>query len=192
MRAFHPDTYFRSDTKGRPTVASAHTLTPGRHGPEQCHNAPGSSAEEAACSCGLTRDDRLGQAYNEEAFHYFLTIERKRSKRSGLPFLVLLVDLKKEGGASGRIDNPVARTLFSGLRRCLRGTDFVGWYRAGRVIGAVLVDLQAGTRAEMSRLVRQRFFEILPADLACLLRLRACHKPALRKLTSDRPTLGRS
>src|SRR2546422_1060554 len=43
---------------------------------------------------------RLGQAYNEQAFRYFLAIERKRSERSGHPFLLLLVDLKEQEGAS--------------------------------------------------------------------------------------------
>jgi hypothetical protein len=132
-------------------------------------------------------DDRSRHAYNEDAFHYLLTIERKRSERSGHPFLLLLLDMKDEYGASVPIDTPVARTLFSHLWRCLRGTDLIGWYRAERVIGIVLAEL---TGAAVSNLVRQRLLESLPADLARLLRIRICHTPALGKLNSEHPTLG--
>ena len=50
------------------------------------------------CSCGVALESRLGQAYNEEAFRYFLAVERTRSERSGRPFLLVLVDLKEHAG----------------------------------------------------------------------------------------------
>ena len=53
------------------------------------------SVESVRCSCGVAFEGRLGQAYNEEAFRYFLAIERKRAERSHRTFLLLLVDVKK-------------------------------------------------------------------------------------------------
>jgi len=108
---------------------------------------------------------RLGQAYNEQAFRYFLAIERKRSERSGHPFLLLLVDLKEQEGASARLDSMVANNLFSNLRLCLRETDFVGWYREERVAGAVLIELGDRRPTEVSRLIGQRVSERLYARL---------------------------
>jgi len=119
---------------------------------------------------------RLGQAYNEQAFRYFLAIERKRSERSGHPFLLLLVDLKEQEGASASFDSMVANNLFSNLRLCLRETDFVGWYREERVAGAVLIELGDRRPTEVSRLIGQRvserLYECLPAGVAR--RLQVC------------------
>jgi hypothetical protein len=85
---------------------------------------------------GLAPECPLRQAYNEEAFRYFLEIERKRSELSDRPFMLLLIDVKKNRRSLG-IDE-VAAKIFSALSRCLRETDFIGWYREGRVVGAVL------------------------------------------------------
>lgn len=118
-------------------------------------------AESGGCSCGVALEGQLGQAYNEEAFRYFLAIERKRSQRSGRPLLLLLVDLKPQPGVRVRFDPMIAAKLFSGLWLCLREGDFVGWYRDERVAGAVLTQLADGHRTEVSRLIRQRVSEVL-------------------------------
>ena len=41
---------------------------------------------------GFALQNGAGYAYNEEAFQYFLEIERKRSELSNCPFLLMLVD----------------------------------------------------------------------------------------------------
>jgi hypothetical protein len=134
------------------------------------------------CACRVALEGRLGQAYNEEAFRYFLEIERKRTERSGRPFLLLLVDLKQESGISGRIDPTVARELWSGLWLCLRETDFIGWYREERVAGALLVEFHDGPRREVSRMVVQRvaavLCEHLPSSVARRLHVRVHQQPA--------------
>src|SRR5262245_25039076 len=48
----------------------------------------------------------FGPVYNEEAFRYFLQIERKRASRSNNRFLLLLVDLEREPGQSAHLDAP--------------------------------------------------------------------------------------
>jgi hypothetical protein len=127
-------------------------------------------------------ESRRGDAYNEEAFRYLLSIERKRSERSGRAFLLLLVDLKEQPGASLRIDPIVAGKLFSALWRCLRETDFVGWYREDRVAGAVLLtQLVDGPLMEVCGLVGQRvnaaLSEGLPPDVMRRLRVNVCQLP---------------
>jgi hypothetical protein len=166
--------------------------TAGSPTPERSHTAKGSDVADGACSCGVTLDDRLGQAYNEEGFHYLLTIELKRSERSGRPFLLLLVDLREQPGGSARIDRAVAATLFSSLCRCLRETDFVGWYRVEYVVGAVLTECRAGARTQVSRLVRHRLTaalaDLLSMDIARRLRVRVYQQPAPESVVSGRPT----
>jgi len=95
-------------------------------------------------SCGVALEGRLGQAYNEDAFRYFLEIERKRAARLGRPCLLVLVGLKGQSTRNTRISAVLAAKLFSNLWLCLRETDVIGWYREDRVAGAVLTQLADG------------------------------------------------
>jgi hypothetical protein len=124
---------------------------------------------------------RLGQAYDEETFLYFLEIERKRLERSGCPLLLLLADLSDQGGTSARLKPAIASRLFAGLWFCLRESDFTGWYRHGRVAGAVLTQLTQETSTDVSRMICQRVAGVLaprlPADAAGCLRVRTHQLP---------------
>ena len=137
--------------------------------------------ESDRCSCGIALEGRLGQAYNEQAFRSFLAIERKRSERSGCPFLLLLVALKEQSGVTVRIDPMVAPKLFSALWLCLRETDCIGWYREERVAGAVLTELGDRHPTEVCRLIGQRvsgvLSEGLPANVAHRLQVRVYQHP---------------
>jgi hypothetical protein len=109
---------------------------------------------------------RLGQAYNEDAFRYFLDIERKRAARLGRSFLLALVGLKDDRAQPGaRIDRAQAARLFSNLWLCLRETDVVGWYREDRVAGAVLTQVVDGTEPDLAQRIRQRVIRIVSAGL---------------------------
>jgi hypothetical protein len=128
-----------------------------------------------------------GHAYNEEAFRYFLGIERKRSERSGAPLLLLLVDLKGQPHGTDPMDTALAESLFAMLSQCLRETDFVGWYHQGRVIGAVLMQRKntpAGVDASLP--VRDRIVRVLgeglPAKVADRLQVRVFHLPSKDKV----------
>lgn len=105
---------------------------------------------------GFASEDRSGDAYDEEAFHYFLEIERQRAGVSNRPFLLMLIDLKLNPIAGRPLDEPTAETLFAVLSRCLRETDFFGWYRNGRVAGAVLTQHEPANLDDLSEVVRRR------------------------------------
>src|SRR5438046_4390534 len=113
-------------------------------------------------SCGFALQDGSGEAYNEEAFQYFLEIERKRSELSNRPFLLMLIEFNRHpAGINPEIDVVTAGKLFSILPRCLRETDFIGWYRGGRVAGAVLTQHGEPDREDLSDVVRRRVSEAL-------------------------------
>src|SRR5439155_9556218 len=100
---------------------------------------PRGTKELDSRACGFARHAGDGEAYNEQAFHYLLDLERKRAAISNRPFLVLLVEFSSHaGGAPSDIDGVTAGKLFSILAQCLRETDFIGWYDEPRVAGAVL------------------------------------------------------
>ena len=123
-----------------------------------------------------------GQAYNEEAFRYFLNVERKRSERSRRRFLLLLVDLKKHSEPNVRIDSGLASKLFAVLSPCLRETDFIGWYREGGTIGAVLTHLTEIPGTDISSVVGDRVNQALtggriPSDIVDQLQVRIYQLP---------------
>ena len=71
------------------------------------------------------------ESYGEEAFLHLVAIERKRTERSTALFCCSCW-IPHHGPDAG-IAPSLASQLFAGLARCLRETDFVGWYRQGQV-----------------------------------------------------------
>jgi hypothetical protein len=120
-------------------------------------------------------------AYSEEAFRYLLALERKRAERYGRSFLLLLVDLKKASHRLPSMDAEIAAIVFDGLSSALRDTDFIGWYRDGRIAGAVLVQLSGAPSGEMADAVGQRvrndLLSRVPADVASRLQTRVFQIP---------------
>jgi hypothetical protein len=108
--------------------------------------------------CGF--QGALGRAYNEAAFRYFLSIERKRAERSVRPILVVLVSLRRGSGVAVSFNDHTSAAVFSALAVCLREMDFVGWYREGVVAAAVLA-----LCGDASRDVRHRLFDRVVGEL---------------------------
>jgi hypothetical protein len=154
--------------------------------PNQLPNASGVESDRPeeleSRPYALAHEGRLGhQTYNAEAFQYFLEIERKRTQRSGHPFLLLLADLKNQPGKSALLSRPLASKLFAALWLCLRETDFVGWYREDRVAGAVLTQRAELRHAHMSQQLLERITRVLdqrlPPDVAARLQVRIYQPP---------------
>ena len=120
-------------------------------------------------------------AYSEEAFRYLLAIERKRAECSGRPFFLLLVDLKRAFGGSASMEADVALIVFKALAATLRDTDFTGWYREGRIAGAVLAQLSdaVGDRVSsaVSLRVREGLLSGIPPTIASRLQTRIFQVP---------------
>jgi hypothetical protein len=122
-----------------------------------------------------------GEAHSEAAFQHLLSVEFKRSERSRRSFLLLLVDLEEQSGTSSDIPPQIAATLFLCLARCLRETDFVGWYRQGRVVGVVLTQSRNVLGSAVSHVVVQKVRDALlgsiPSDVFERLKVRAYQRP---------------
>jgi hypothetical protein len=142
-----------------------------------------------SCSCGFALTGH-GQTYNEEAFHHFLSIERKRSEASSRPFLLLLIEFDKHLGLSVPVGDDVASRLFAALAAALRDTDVIGWYRDRRIAGAVLTDLGDAPQAIMPTIterVRSFVQRDLPARLASLVQVRLYQLPARIETVTETP-----
>jgi hypothetical protein len=117
-----------------------------------------SAASEAIGVSNLDGEvaDASETAYGEEAFHYFLEVELRRAEVSNRPFLLMLVDSRYRQDGDVRIDQLTAGRVFGLLSRCVRDTDFLGWYREGRVAGAVLTQDGDPERDDLSEPIRLR------------------------------------
>jgi hypothetical protein len=138
--------------------------------------APERQFESDQCTCALAPTGHVA-AYNEEAFQYLLAVERKRFERSNRPFALVLVEFDHDEEHMDRIDLDASAKVFAALTRLLRETDVIGWYRHGRVIGAVLTHLGvpiADVSRHMSRRVTEGLRNNLPQPLAQRFKVRLC------------------
>jgi hypothetical protein len=117
--------------------------------------------------------DEVLHAYNEVAFRYFLSLERKRAARSVRHLLLMLVKLRNRADI---VAQPQAfATVFAALKTCTREVDVVGWYREGLVAAALFAanGPPAGTaREHVSARVLDRFRDALPVEIVAQLRTR--------------------
>lgn len=114
-----------------------------------------------------------GREYDEDTFLYFLDVERSRANRSNHSLRLLLVSVEPVPGKPIPLRRATAVRLFAGLRESLRETDVMGWYRQGRVAGAVLRARPDADGPEMSRIIRERVDEefrrrLRPTDMHTL------------------------
>ena len=117
-----------------------------------------------------------GSAYDEDAFLYFLNIERARAGRSNQAIRLLFTTLEEVPGKPLPIPPASAASLFESLRLSLRETDVMGWYRQGRVAGAVLSARAGAAGPGIWGLIEQRvgdgLRQRLPVKVARALRVR--------------------
>ena len=79
--------------------------------------------------------------WDQTVFRYLLAVEMARSRRTGRPFLVVVVDAhgaRRGAGSRGDGPEPGLTGLPGALAGCLRETDLVGWHRPGRAAAAVV------------------------------------------------------
>jgi len=116
--------------------------------------------------------------YNQEIFRYLLESESKRSKRSGRLCQVILVHWAGRQGRGVGMDTHVAMTVMAALSHSLRETDYIGWYRDNRIIGAVLTVLEQESMAQVTSHFQKRLVEVLQSKLSIeesrRLQIRAC------------------
>jgi lipopolysaccharide/colanic/teichoic acid biosynthesis glycosyltransferase len=87
------------------------------------------------------------RALNEEAFRQMVVVERKRTERSGNPFLLMLLtagdqeDLNKARAALGN--------TLAALLKSTRQTDVIGWYKNHKTIGVVFTGFSMDDRSNI-------------------------------------------
>ena len=99
-------------------------------------------------------------ALDELIFHRMISVERKRTERSGKPFLLVLIDT----GGEWR-DVRVLEDLVSTLIRTTRGTNVLGWYKTDSVFGVIFTEIAHEERSTILSTMRVRVSETLCRQL---------------------------
>lgn len=107
-----------------------------------------------------------GQAFSvlaEEPFHRMIALERKRTERSGSPFLLMLLD----GGNCLPTDKSgkVLSEFLAALSLATRETDVTGWYKRDSIIGVMFIDIGAEDRESILGTMMSRVSETLRHNL---------------------------
>ena len=99
-------------------------------------------------------DDLDDYFYDESLFQEFLCIERKRSERSGRPFLLMLIDIKRIVGTENGRD--VFKKIAFQLNMQARETDIIGWHTHKSVIGIIFTEVGEEDKNFKMRQITQR------------------------------------
>ena len=79
---------------------------------------------------------------SEEYFQRMLILERLRSQRTGKPFLLILLDIRKLINGKRAEKTFVLHRLMSALNSSTRMIDVKGWYMHDSIIGVICQDIQ--------------------------------------------------
>lgn len=100
--------------------------------------------DKFACLLGWVRGNRASFSagiYSETAYRDLVHREFKRSERAGHVCRMLLVYRTDRHGLIEPLDRKFSDRTIRLLSKNYRDTDYVGWYRHGRILGVLLMDL---------------------------------------------------
>ena len=96
---------------------------------------------------------------SQKAFHRMISIERRRTERSGKPFLLMLLDM------GDHLPTHTTEKDFGWLLEALsvstRETHVVGWYESGRVAGVMFTEIRLQDHKTIVGTMISRLSEIL-------------------------------
>ncbi|MGE4054198.1 MAG: hypothetical protein AB7F99_05310 [Vicinamibacterales bacterium] len=100
-------------------------------------------------------------------FRRLLWTEWKRAVRAEQPLFLVLVRVNRHP-VTTRVPAPVSARVFAALTQAVRDVDFTGWYRDGRLAGAVLAQVGDPPDAEARAGIRQRVVTSLEQQLPAI------------------------
>jgi lipopolysaccharide/colanic/teichoic acid biosynthesis glycosyltransferase len=112
------------------------------------------SIDEAAARSLLSVSNGDRDALGEEAFRRMLVIERKRTERSGKPFLLMLLEAGNHQGSEK--NGKALGSALSALLLSTRETDVIGWYKDRSAVGAVFTGLAVDDRNSILSIILTR------------------------------------
>ena len=105
--------------------------------------------------------------HNRHLFHEELRMERKRTERSGRPFLLMTMDVAPL--AKSNKGKAPLRKILSQIYSLTRETDIKGWYADGFVIGIIFTEMSGGSKdmimESIAHRVKTNFFHNIKPEV---------------------------
>src|SRR5262249_40520032 len=99
----------------------------------------------------------------EQHFQRAIVLERRRSERSGKPFLLMLLESDKSNSSEER--RKLISEILSPLSLSTRETDVLGWYKQDLSLGMVFTEIKTEDKATIGEVMRVRMTEVLRNEL---------------------------
>jgi len=96
---------------------------------------------------------------HEEAFKRMISVERKRTERSGRPFLLVLVEAGEHKTSEKNGD--ILANILSALLASTRETDVIGWYKSQSTAGVMFTELAINDKNSIQSTMLTRVSNIL-------------------------------
>jgi lipopolysaccharide/colanic/teichoic acid biosynthesis glycosyltransferase len=100
----------------------------------------------------------------EQDFRHKISLERKRSERSGKPFLLMLLELGQQLRSEN--DTSALQNILSALSCATRETDTVGWYEARSIMGVIFTEIGADDSVATPNNLQNRISAVLRDKLS--------------------------
>lgn len=117
---------------------------------------------------GLMRGNKSSSSagiYSETVYRDLVRREFKRAQRSGQLCQILHIYCINVQGLVVPLGSQLAGEAISLLSMNVRDTDYIGWYRHGRVIGVLLTTVQPGSIRDGRHSLKTRLEESLEGGL---------------------------
>jgi lipopolysaccharide/colanic/teichoic acid biosynthesis glycosyltransferase len=99
------------------------------------------------------------EVLSQDMFRRMIALERKRTERTNVPFLLLLLETESDS-VLGTIEESLG-LIASSLSVSIRETDAIGWYQAGTTVGVMFTGLQIEDKNLVKSLILDRVNTIL-------------------------------
>jgi len=99
-----------------------------------------------------TKQRRVGEILEEHHFLYLLGLERKRTERSGKPFMLLLLSAGPLFQSNS--GEKVVRNVVSTISSSTRDTDSIGWYEWGSRLAVLFTEI--GSTFDNAKLICEK------------------------------------
>jgi lipopolysaccharide/colanic/teichoic acid biosynthesis glycosyltransferase len=112
------------------------------------------SIDEATARSLLSAPTGERIALCEDAFRRMLVIERKRTERSGKPFLLMLLEAGSHQASEK--NGKALESMLPALLASTRETDVIGWYKDRTTVGAMFTGLLADDKSSILSILLTR------------------------------------
>lgn len=112
----------------------------------------------------IAKEDLAGlDLLPEESFLQVLSVEQRRSERSGRRFVLLLMQCSRLRSATR--PRKCLENILDSLSASIRSTDITGWYKKGLVLGVIFTEVGSADDQEVTRTLRAKAAEVLTTAL---------------------------